>query len=162
MTFTLIVENFISGTNTTVCFSDSDFDVVNKHWTKPDKLLREINKQGYFDGKSTWNELSPEHWYVLVTRNLERVLSLEPKKQGDHKNKTVESFHFLVMGLVKCFEHVTQTSVDTFRIQVLKNSTFNFQVQNSYFMNFSSNNQKANAKPALSVVVDNTEGNNGY
>ena len=158
MTLTLIVENFISGMHATTSFTDADFKTVEKNWERSDTLLKQINEQGYFDGRSTWSELLPEHWYFLATQNLEKVLVLDRKKQLDPRNKTVESFHFLIMGTVKCIEEQTNQNIDLIRIQVLRDLTYNFQIHSSFMMNFKTPHKLSSiSKPELSIIVDNTE-----
>lgn len=155
MTLTLIIENFITGAHVTTSFSDADFKTVIRNWNRSDALLRDINAQGYFDGRGTWSELLPEHWYVLVVRNLEKVLELDKKKQFDSRNRTVESFHFLLMGMVKCLEEVSAQHVDVIRFQVFKDLTYNMQMHSSMPINYKS--KSSNPKPVFSIVVDNTD-----
>jgi hypothetical protein len=130
-----------------------DFDVIEMFWNNSDKLLDDLQKNYFFEGKKNWCDLSPTHYRLLITQNLTKVAQLSEVDRSDKDNGTVRSLRFLISALIYCLETRAESLVETMKINRLDEYQVIFDY--SANINIPLSISKPEEKKPFTVVVDN-------
>lgn len=142
-----IIDNYISNTQISIAYADADYSRVDRHWHGSDILLRELNDNGHFQNHDTWAALSVDEWYVLLARTIDLFAELPESEQFDTSNSTVQSFNFIIIGMLKRIHLDTKQITNYVRLQIMQNGEFSINLSSN--INLVSGQR---SKPTLRVV----------
>lgn len=99
-----------------ITLGQDDHEELDAVWTKPDRLLVELQSNEFFAGRSRWCDLDPWHYTQLIERNMAKLTALSLLDRGDPRNPVVHSMTGLLTGLVRCLEERCQCIVELLRV----------------------------------------------
>lgn len=166
---TVILDDYNTSSKIYFVLAQEEFDIIEEYWDQNDQLLDDLQGFELFNGVKSWSDLDVKHWKVLVVNNLEKYTTeLSFDEQQDPDNVTVSSLNFLMMGMIKKLQDVTDSDINLMKIYILQDGTIGFDCNLSMVaVNMPSSNeaQKQNNETShsskdrshLSIIVNNDE-----
>jgi hypothetical protein len=156
-----IIDDYVLNRRSSLLFNDSQINVVKERWSEPDILLAELQHFDTFKGKTSWDQLDPLHFRMLISTTMTaRDTKLDPKDYFNDKVPLVQSLYLLLMGLVYCLHSRTGLAVDTIRVMRISDSNVSFESTITLIADRRPEALPAPPKPGLSIIVDNTQNDN--
>lgn len=147
----VVINDYVMHQRVDLFFTREDFKAVEEVWNDEDRLLVDLQKTSYFEGRTRWSELDPFHFRMMLTKNFQRVASLPEAERGDSEHAYVKSLHFLICGLILALEKRSDSSIETMKFQRV--GEYDLSVEFSSVMEMHVPTVKASA-PKFSIVVD--------
>ena len=154
MVTTVFVDDYVSGNKNHLVFGSEEMSVIENYWHVKDELLVGLSGTTLFKDLTTWSELRPIHFMVLLTQNFNSMDDLTPAQRSSGIDPTMASFNLLVSGLIRCIEIQADSSVELLRIQRITADHINFDYQAALHLQF---DYRPKEGKGLKVVVDNTK-----
>lgn len=150
---TVIINDFETDRRMEILFNyPQDFEQIDTHWEKEDKLLVDMQGNDFFKGHSRWCDLNPTHYRFLLAATLNKVSMLSDEQQGDSLNQTMATLTFVITGFIKCMEERTESSLELMRINRIGENEILYDYSGSVNMHLDTSRRKK----GLRVIVDNT------
>ena len=106
-----------------IVYSPEERNTVKKHWYNADQLLIDMQQMEPFRGRTRWCDLSPVHFKLLLTRNIDQVFVLldEAEMTGQsledaNDDLTISSMNFLLMAYAECVEAAADCHIQNINI----------------------------------------------
>jgi hypothetical protein len=132
-----------------IVFPDDDY--LDDFWEKEDPLLKAITHD-FFKDRVRWCDLSPVHYRFLIIETMKVLTKLDDPRFRDEDDEVVKNLKFLLCGLVRSTQDVTDALVEFIKIDRLNDGEvlFNFTMSANMLLELS-----RKPKKGLKVVVDN-------
>lgn len=143
----IIINDYDLGREISLNLNNDDWNNLDNHWHKTDSLLIDLQSNSYFKGKTTWSELSPSHYRLLIIQTLSKITDVNNNDLD--KNDAAKSLRFLLSCLIRCIERNACCEVELLKLGRIDHSNVLFD----YVANMNVEFEKPESK--FSVVVDN-------
>lgn len=158
MATTVLMDDHVQNKHYHLVFTHKEMVMIDTHWNDEDKLLVGLMHTKAFEDCTRWSDLSPLQYQLLVSRNIAKLDELTEDQQMDENNETVKSLHFLITGLIKCLEGVTDANIDLLRIERISEEVVNFSHHASVSLQLGASKAPQSEKSSpFKIVVDNTK-----
>lgn len=153
---TVFLNDYPSKRRFGVGFSAADMARVEETWDEESEQLSSLQSVAAFTGYLRWNQCRTEHFRVLIARTLVIMESLSDAERSDTENPAVSTLNFLTLGLVKCIEDASQSSIELLRIHRVSAADISYDYTAVMDMKFGPPPSLADNNP-FTIVVDNTK-----
>lgn len=155
-TVACIINDFLVNRRIFLVFAEDEFARVNAFWESEDKLLRDLQANAVFAGRTRWCDLEAHHFGYLIMKNLSYVAALSADEQSDDTHATIRSLHFLLMAMVRCIETRARSMVEMLTINRIAEIEVSFSYHAAINMALEIAAPKDTTENHLRVIVDNT------
>jgi hypothetical protein len=144
----ILIDNYVSNERYRVIFSGEQNDLIIRTWNMPDEVLIRLQDTKFFQGKTTWSDLTPSNFQFLIIENMNKLDDLAVSDRINLENDVVRSLYFLIGAMIYSIELVTESQIDMFNIQRISTEKANF----SYYSTFLYDLELTPRKPGLRLV----------
>ncbi len=154
-----IINDYVVDRRMKLFFDDEDWDLLDDQWTIKDEILVDLQATSLFSGRTTWAELDPMHYRLLIASTMSKVFALLEEGKGDKANAALESMTFLISALVRCIQERGDCHVEMIRLVRVGEIDLVVEYEASLSMEEEAPRTKAIGKSksgGIQVVVDNS------
>jgi hypothetical protein len=154
---TVIINDYVSGNRVILSFGPEDFEALDEHWDKSDVLLAGLQHIDTFRGRSRWCDLLPNHYRLMVAKNLHAAAELEDHQRVDDTNPVVASLNFVTCALIRCLEEGSESQIEFMRINRVGSMDIAIEYDATVKMQVPPARTDQGPTSRIGVVVDNTK-----
>jgi hypothetical protein len=120
----VILNDYPNEAKTIIAFNNDDFEGVDSVWEKPDepnlvKIQKMDRFKGSFAGFTRFADLTPNHFRMLIQSMYVIVAALPEEERQNSTRAEVGMFSFLILAYIRCLEHATDSTIETFKVNVI-------------------------------------------
>lgn len=153
---TVFLNDYPSKRRVSVAFNSVDIERVETTWDEENDQLLGFQSIPAFTGYRKWSQCRSEHFRVLIARTLVIMEGLSDTDRADTAHPAVSTLNFLTLGLVKCLEDASQSTIELMRIHRISATDIGYDYTAVMDMKFAPPPSLADSNP-FTIVVDNTK-----
>jgi hypothetical protein len=151
----VVVDDLVTNQRYNVTLSDAETEKVEKNWNRPDVLLDGLSSTtALFSGRSTWADLRPLHFKILILRNFCHLDELTLEEKQNAKHPAIQSLYFLIAALIKSLVQHADTSLLFLKLTRLAPDRISFDYNATVLLELEGSEP---LDSGLKIVVDNTK-----
>jgi hypothetical protein len=152
---TILVDDLVKNERYNISLSSRETDKVETNWNRPDVLLDGLSANTkLFEGRSTWADLRPLHYKILILRNFLHLDSLSLEQKCDTTHLAIQSLYFLIAAFIRSIADHADANILFLKLTRLTVDRMSFDYTASLLL------ELENSEPVdsgLKIVVDNTK-----
>jgi hypothetical protein len=152
---TVLVDDLVKNERYNVTLGTAEIEKVEINWDRPDILLEGLSSTTtLFSGRSTWAELRPLHYKILILRNFIHLDALTLSEKRDTKHPAIQSLYFLIAAFIKSLSQHADTNLLFLKLTRLTVDRISFDYNATLLLELENTDPLDNG---LKIVVDNTK-----
>ena len=156
MAITIIIDNHAIDQRIVFLIGYDDIWQTEQVWDKTHPVAKILVKAGLAEHAPTWSEMTTKHYQLLIKKQLEKYVALDPKDQQDIDHTLVNTLRFLFCAYVRKLSELTGSDVDVIRIQKVGPSDFSMNISLNIVLATGTKEPKK-PTPDFKIIVDNTK-----
>jgi len=156
MAITVIIDNHFIDQRILILIGYDDILQTDLVWDEVHTVAKVLVKAKLADCLLTWSQMTTKHYQLLIKKQLETYVKLDPEEQQNLNNNVVNTLRFLLCAYVRKLTELTGSDVDVIRIQKVGPSDFSMNVSLNIAM-VTGNKKSRKETPNFRVIVDNTK-----